>query len=194
MKKERERGGDEQKPQARNFVPAAFERRVGTTCKNYLGFRGKRVGGRGKVHGPRGCRLPAAQSLTCRSSARFTLFAGGSITVAFGNDNLETANRRRRINRTPDTRSTPQVSSRAFERFPSSPSALHQTAWEFRRSSSLRPLSSFSSEVHSPDIIPFLSPLSISPLQSPRSVHVLPPFLLLASQIDRQPAVSRRAF
>lgn len=32
---------------------------------------------------------------------------------------------------------------------PSSLLALHRTAWEFRRSSSLRPLPSFSSEVHS---------------------------------------------
>lgn len=94
-------------------MPAAFERRVGTTRENYPGF-----GGTG-VYGPRG--VPITGGTVSHLSFLRPFYPLCRVTAAqlqtFGIGNLETANRRRRINRT-RTLDRPQVSSRGFERPP----------------------------------------------------------------------------
>lgn len=96
-------------------MPAAFERRVGTTRENYLGFVG------------RGCTQAAGVPITGGTVSHLSfprpfhpLLCRITAAQLQGLGNLETANRRRRINRT-RTLDRPQVSSRGFERSPSSP-------------------------------------------------------------------------
>lgn len=94
------------------------------------------------------------------------------LRVAFGIGNLETANRRRRINRTPDTRSTPRyhpgVLNVHLVSLRTSPNCLGISS-QFVASSIILVLQRGPFSRRHPTVHP-------SPARSPRSVHVLPPF------------------
>jgi len=126
-----EREREREKPQARNFVLAALERRVGTSCENYPSFVDAGSGD---------CRWHTI-SLTCRFSPSLPRRPfGASLRGRWGAQlrilgigNPETANRRRRINR---TSGHPPIGLGYHLGFSNSPvsSGRLEPAWEFRRS------------------------------------------------------------